>query len=334
MILTLKKGTSPETIDTILNLITEQGAKAKHVNLMDKDLICIDAGKTVDLKAVTGRRDVLSIHHVGSAYKLVSRKYQPDSSIIKVGNVEIGGSGLTIISGPCAVESRDQIMQIAELVKANGAQILRGGVFKPRTSPYAFQGMGEEGLMLLKEAGETYGMPVVTEVLDEIGFDSVVDHVDIIQIGARNMQNFALLKKAGNCLKPILLKRGPSATIEEFLLAAEYIMANGNPNVILCERGIKTYEPMTRNTLDISCVPLIKHLSHLPILVDPSHASGDRKLIKSLSLAAVAAGADGVMIEAHNNPDQALSDGPQSILPERLMEIKEAMNRIAEVLAV
>lgn len=334
MILTLKSGLNQETIDSIMDQLTELSAKVKHVQINQKDLICIDAHKSVDLKPIIQRKEVLSFHPVGTAYKLVSRKYRADPSIIKVGDVEIGGKSLTVISGPCAVESREQIMEIAKLVKENGAQILRGGVFKPRTSPYAFQGMGEEGLMLLKEAGQTYGMPVVTEVLDEIGFDSVVDHVDIIQIGARNMQNFALLKKAGNCLKPILLKRGPSATIEEFLLAAEYIMANGNPNVILCERGIKTYEPMTRNTLDISCVPLIKHLSHLPILVDPSHASGDRKLIKSLSLAAVAAGADGVMIEAHNNPDQALSDGPQSILPERLMEIKEAMNRISEVLAV
>lgn len=334
MILTLKKGTNQDTVLSILNQLTELGAKSKCVQLEGKMLVCIDAGKHVDLKPVINRREVLSAHPIGLPYKLVSRKFRPAATVIEVGHVKIGGGALTIISGPCAVESREQIMETARRVKANGAAILRGGVFKPRTSPYAFQGMGEEGLKLLKEAGKKYDMPVVTEILDEVAFDHVVDHVDMIQIGARNMQNFSLLKKAGNCRKPILLKRGPSATIEEFLLAAEYIMSNGNSNVILCERGIKTYEPMTRNTLDISCVPLIKHLSHLPILVDPSHASGDRKLIKALSLAAIAAGADGVMIEAHSNPDQALSDGPQSILPEGLKEIKEAMNRIAEVLAV
>lgn len=333
MILKLRATATPETVDGMLKQLEEAGVKGQMVQHFNDRLICIDGGQFHQIKAVIDNRAVKSVHPIGQGYKLVSRKFKPNDSVIPVGNRLIGGGHVTLIAGPCAVESETQIMTIAKAVSENGAAILRGGVFKPRTSPYAFQGLGQEGLKYLVEAGRLYNLPVVTEVLDERDFDLVATHVDLIQIGARNMQNFALLKKAGSCQKPIMLKRGPSATIEEFLLAAEYIIAHGNPHVILCERGIKTYEPMTRNTLDISCVPLIKRLSHLPILVDPSHAAGDRGLIKDLSMAAIAAGADGVMIEAHNDPDNALSDGKQSVLPQVLSGILETMCQVKKVLS-
>jgi len=246
-------------------------------------------------------------------FKLSGREVRPEDTVVRVGKTAIGGGELTLIAGPCAVESRDQLMEVATRVKAAGATILRGGAYKPRTSPYSFQGLEERGLELLAEARELTGLPVITEVVSPEHAKMVADYCDILQVGARNMQNFALLKAVGRVNKPVLLKRGLSATIEEWLLAAEYIMAGGNHNVILCERGIRTHETYTRNTLDLSAVALVKELSHLPVIVDPSHATGRWKLVLPLSRAALAAGADGVMVEVHPNPNEALSDGPQSL---------------------
>ncbi len=261
-------------------------------------------------------------------YKMASRAFHHQDSVIKVGNHFIGNGSLTAIAGPCCIESREQLFTIAAAVKSAGAQILRGGAFKPRTSPYSFQGMGEEGLKLLREAGDKYDMPVCTELMCTEDFDLVETYTDIIQIGARNMQNYSLLKKVGKSKKPVLLKRGMSATIEEFLMSAEYIMASGNPNVILCERGIRTFESYTRNTLDLAVVCAIKELSHLPIIIDPSHATGRWKMIEPISKAAVAVGCDGLMIEVHHEPDQALSDGPQSLKPEKFSKLMKNIQRV------
>lgn len=247
-------------------------------------------------------------------------------TVIEVKGVKIGGGHVTMMAGPCSVESREQIMNTAESVKASGAQILRGGAFKPRTSPYSFQGLGEEGLKLLKEAGEKFNMPVITEVMEIDTFDMVESYADILQIGARNMSNFSLLKRAGKSSKPILLKRGMSSTIEEFLMSAEYILASGNSKVILCERGIRTFETMMRNTLDLASIPLIKELSHLPIIIDPSHGTGIRELVSPMSKAAVVIGGDGLMIEVHHKPEEALCDGPQSLNPESFSTLMSELN--------
>jgi len=247
-------------------------------------------------------------------FKLVSREFKPEQTKIKlINNVEIGGKKVVIIAGPCAVESKEQLIECANFIKDHGASILRGGAFKPRTSPYNFQGLKKKGLEILAEIRTETGLPVVTEVISCEDVNLVAKYADILQIGARNMQNFSLLKKVGKTNRPVLLKRGMSATIEEFLLSAEYIVSNGNPHVILCERGIRTFERMTRNTLDLSAIPIIKQLSHLPIIVDPSHATGRRELIKPMSMAAIAAGADGIMVEVHPHPEKALVDGAQSL---------------------
>ncbi|MGB3367641.1 MAG: 3-deoxy-7-phosphoheptulonate synthase [Acidaminobacteraceae bacterium] len=266
-------------------------------------------------------------------YKLASRELHPEDTIIKVANHEIGTGCATIIAGPCSVESEEQLMTIAVAVKKAGAHMLRGGAFKPRTSPYSFQGLGEEGLKILKKASELTGLPVVTEVMDTEDFDLVEKYADVLQIGARNMQNFSLLKRAGRCKKPILLKRGMSSTIEDFLMSAEYIMANGNPNVILCERGIRTFETYLRNTLDLGVVSAIQELSHLPIIVDPSHATGRWNMVAPVSRAAIAIGSDGLMIEVHNEPENALCDGPQSLLPETFERLVCVVKKIELALA-
>jgi 3-deoxy-7-phosphoheptulonate synthase len=288
----------------------------------------------IDKNRLEGLDGVIDVIVVTKPYKLTSREMKPDDTKIKVGNVIIGDKKPVIIAGPCAVESEMQTIEIARAVKNFGADLLRGGAFKPRTSPYTFQGLGEEGLKILAKAKEETGLPVVSEAIDTETFPLVEEYVDIIQIGARNMQNYSLLKKAGMSKKPILLKRGMASTIQEFLLAAEYIMSEGNYNVILCERGIRTFSDFTRFTLDISSIPELKRVSHLPVIVDPSHASGKRDMVLPLSRAAIAAGADGIMVEVHNNPDKALSDGPQSltiegfkILIEELRHITRAIGR-------
>jgi 3-deoxy-7-phosphoheptulonate synthase len=270
---------------------------------------------------------------VSRPYKLVSREMKPEDTVVKVAGAEIGGPELALCAGPCAVESRKQILAAAAAVKEGGAKLLRGGAYKPRTSPYAFQGLGEEGLKLLAEAREATGLGIVTEAIDTETFDLVEDYADCVQIGARNMQNFSLLRRAGRSRRPVLLKRGMSSTLEEFLMAAEYIMAEGNYNVILCERGVRTFADHTRNTLDLSIVPAVKKLSHLPIIIDPSHGTGKRDKVHPMALAAVAAGACGLIIEVHPNPEHALSDGFQSLYPEQFRALAEDCRAVAELLA-
>ena len=272
---------------------------------------------------------VLEVLRVSHPYKLVSREFHPEDTIVSVGGVQVGGARVVVIAGPCAVESLEQTLTIAKEVKARGADLLRGGAYKPRTSPYAFQGLGEEGLKILAAAREATGLPVVTEVLDTANVEIVAHYADCLQIGARNMQNFELLKKAGRTGKPVLLKRGMSATLEEFLLAAEYVLAEGNPSVILCERGIRTFTDFTRNTLDLSVVPAVERLSHLPIVVDPSHGTGRREKVLPMSRASIAAGADGIAVEVHHKPAEALSDGPQALTPDMFGELMSQIRPIA-----
>jgi len=272
---------------------------------------------------------VLEVIPVSHAYKLVSREVKPDDTVVQVGGVPVGGRGLVVIAGPCAVESREQALTIARAVKAAGAHLLRGGAFKPRTSPYSFQGLGEEGLKLLRRAADAHGLAVVSEVLDTTLVPLVARYADILQIGARNMQNFMLLREVAHAGKPVLLKRGLASTIEEWLMSAEHLLSQGNAQVILCERGIRTFETYTRNTLDLNAVPVVKELSHLPVIVDPSHGTGIRNKVAAMARAAIAAGADGLMVEVHHDPDHALSDGPQSLYPAEFAEMMEQLRTIA-----
>lgn len=319
MIIVLKPGCTVEK----LNYFTEslqQDYQVKvntWVGTQSTVLGLIGDTSAIDIDYIAAQDFVESVKRVQEPYKKANRKFHPDDTVITLpGGQKIGGGGLAVMAGPCSVESEEQICQVAERVKAAGAQFLRGGAFKPRTSPYAFQGLKAGGLELLREAREKTGLPIVTEIMNAAHLPLFED-VDIIQVGARNMQNFELLKELGRLRKPILLKRGLSSTIEELLMSAEYIMAEGNDQVILCERGIRTYETYTRNTLDISAIPILKRLSHLPVIVDPSHASGIAWLVEPLAMAAVAAGADGLIIEVHNNPAKALSDGAQSLTPDQ-----------------
>ena len=287
----------------------------------------------IDIDYINAQDIVDDVRRVQEPYKKANRKFHPENTVIELSNgTKIGDGGLVLMAGPCSVESREQVCSIAKSVKASGAQILRGGAFKPRTSPYAFQGLKAEGLDLLKEARRETGLPIVTEIMRTSHID-MFENVDIIQVGARNMQNFELLKELGKTNKPILLKRGLSSTIEELLMSAEYIMAGGNDQVILCERGIRTYETFTRNTLDLSAVPILKSLSHLPVVVDPSHATGKSWLVESMSMAAVAAGADGLIIEVHNNPKCALCDGAQSLTPEQFDKVARKVNGLKKYLS-
>jgi 3-deoxy-7-phosphoheptulonate synthase len=279
---------------------------------------------------------VVECIRVSKPYKLVGRDLKPENSVVRIptpsGEVSFGGNAVGIVGGPCAIETREQTFTIAEKIKAAGARLFRGGAYKPRTSPYSFQGLGEEGLKIMAEARERYGLGMITEAIDHESLDLVEKYADVIQIGARNMQNFSLLKRAGQAKKPVLLKRGMSATLDELLLAAEYIMAEGNYNVILCERGVRTFTDHTRNTLDLSVVPAVQRLSHLPIVVDPSHGTGRRNKVLPLSRASIAVGADGILVEVHHEPEKALSDGPQSILPEEFAQLIHEAREIAAVL--
>ncbi len=285
----------------------------------------------IDKEKILLYPEVERVMPVQEPYKKASRNFHPEDSLIDCGGVQIGGNKLAVIAGPCSVESKEQITAIACDVKKSGATLLRGGAYKPRTSPYSFQGLELDGLRMLKHAKEKSGLPIVTEIMSPKLVETFEEYVDVIQIGARNMQNFDLLKEVGQTKKPILLKRGLSSTIEELLMSAEYIMASGNPNVILCERGIRTFETYTRNTLDVGAVPSIKKLSHLPVVIDPSHAAGMAWMVEPLSMAAIAVGADGIMIEVHNDPKQALSDGKQSVTPEQFDKIMEKLRPIANV---
>jgi 3-deoxy-7-phosphoheptulonate synthase len=328
MVVILAKGISPHDKEMIRAFLRERGFSLREQTFGDDEIIGAAGKAASDIQELTLLPGVERVAATSKPFELASRETRSADSIVTVGPVKIGGSRISIIAGPCAVESREQILETAERVRESGAVILRGGAFKPRTSPYAFQGLGIKGLEYMKAAGESLGMPIVTEVVSPELAIQMKDLTDMFQIGARNMQNFELLKKVGALGKPVLLKRGPSATIEEWLLSAEYLLASGTRDVVLCERGIRTFETYTRNTLDISAIPVIKRLSHLPVIVDPSHAVGIRSMVASASLAAIAAGADGLTVEVHPRPDSALSDGPQSLYPsqfERLMRDIEAL---------
>lgn len=290
----------------------------------------INGGKDIDLEVFKQMSGVANVVIARHPFKLAARDFKDDNTVVNAGGINIGGKGIAVMAGPCAVESREQIMRAAEAVAKSGARILRGGAFKPRTSPYSFQGLGEEGLKYLREAADKNGLAVVTEVMSPQKVELVCAYSDILQIGARNMQNYTLLEAIGKTSKPILLKRGLMSTVEEMLMSAEYILANGNPNVILCERGIRSFEKYTRNTLDIAAVPIVKKISHLPIVIDPSHATGRRDLVGSISKCAIAAGADGLIIEVHPEPENALSDGAQSLLPADFAKLMVDLRRIAD----
>lgn len=326
MIIKIKNNENQKQMDNLLLWIKGLGLAA-HVSRGDNSTIVGLVGDTakVDIDLLRSLDIVESVTRIQEPYKNANRKFHPDDSIISVGGHKFGGKNFQIIAGPCSVESEAQVSAIAKAVKASGATVLRGGAFKPRTSPYAFQGLGVEGLKILLKVKEETGMPIITEIMSEKYLDDFAD-VDIIQVGARNMQNFELLKALGKIDKPILLKRGLAATIEEWLMSTEYIMAGGNSKVILCERGIRTFEPFTRNTLDLSAIPILKEKTHLPVIVDPSHASGLSRLVRPLSLASVGAGADGLIIEVHNDPAHALCDGAQSLRPEQFDEVVKAID--------
>ena len=314
MIIIMKPGASRSNIDHVIGMIEAKGLNAHLSEGSQVTIIGVVGDKTKlthsNIEIAPG---VDHIVPVTESYKLTNKKFHPKDSVVQVGHVLIGPGTFTVMAGPCAVESREQVLETAQAVKKAGASILRGGAYKPRTSPYSFQGLEEEGLKYMKEAGETAGLPIICEVTSCHALETAVRYVDMIQIGARNMQNFELLKEAGKAGIPVMLKRGLSATIDEWLNAAEYIVAEGNSNVVLCERGIRTFEPSTRNTLDINAVPVLKSKTHLPVIVDPSHASGVRAYVEPLAKAAAAAGADGIMVEVHPCPEKALSDGPQSL---------------------
>lgn len=314
MIIVMKQGAKESSIENILRIIKENGLEAHLSTGKQVTIIGVVGDKSrLEDKNLEVEVDVERIVSVTESYKLANKKFHPEPSVIKVGNTTIGGKELVIMSGPCAVETREQLLETAYAIKKAGAQILRGGAYKPRTSPYSFQGLEVDGLKYMKEAGEATGLATICEVTSLEAIEAAVKYVDMLQIGARNMQNFYLLKEVGKTGLPVLLKRGLAATIDDWLNASEYIMAEGNPNVVLCERGIRTFETSTRNTLDLSAIPVIKEKSHLPIIVDPSHATGVRNYVEPLAKAAIAAGADGLMIETHPNPATALSDGPQSL---------------------
>ena len=332
MIIVLKPHTSEENIHRVENLIKKHGLDTHLVQGIGMTIIgCIGDTTLIDSRQFEVDTCVDKVMHVQEPYKLANRAFHPEDSIIDVSGVKIGGEHLGLIAGPCSVESYEQVLEIAHKAKASGGNLLRGGAFKPRTSPYAFQGLGLEGLDILCAVREEVGLPIVTELMSSKYLDVFNEKVDLIQIGARNMQNFDLLKELGQVDRPILLKRGLNATYEEWIMSAEYIMASGNENVILCERGIRTFETFTRNTLDLQCNPVLRRKTHLPIVIDPSHAGGKWWLVEPMAKAAVAAGADGLMNEFHNNPEAALCDGAQSLKPEKYDVLLQQVRQIAEV---
>ncbi|KHO62266.1 3-deoxy-D-arabinoheptulosonate-7-phosphate synthase [Thermoanaerobacter sp. YS13] len=331
MVIVMNIDATDKQISDITNLLTSLGL-GYHISKGEEKIVIgvIGDKKKLEGKAVEMMEGVEKIIPIVEPYKLASKIFKPEPTVVKVEDIEIGGSNIVIMAGPCAVESREQLFESAMAVKKAGAQFLRGGAFKPRTSPYSFQGLEEEGLKMLKEAKELTGLKIVTEVMDVHSVELVAEYADVIQIGTRNMQNFPLLKAVGRINKPVLLKRGLAATLEEWLSAAEYILSEGNKDVILCERGIRTFETYTRNTLDLSAVPAIKKLSHLPIVVDPSHGTGKWHLVAPMAKAAIAAGADGLIIEVHPDPKNALSDGAQSLTPENFETLCEDIKVIAK----
>ena len=333
MIIVLKPNTTPEAISSVEELVKAHGLDTHVVHGHEMTIIgCIGDTSKIDAKLFEVNSFVNKVMHVQEPYKLANRAFHPENSIVDVSGVKIGCGNLAMIAGPCSVESYEQVLDIAKAAKAAGANMLRGGAFKPRTSPYAFQGLGLEGLDILCAVKEEVGLPIVTELMSTDHLDIFNEKVDLIQIGARNMQNYDLLKQLGQVDRPVLLKRGLNATYNEWIMSAEYIMASGNENVILCERGIRTFETYTRNTLDLQSIPVTKKLTHLPIIVDPSHAGGKWWLVDSMSKAAIAAGADGLIVEVHNNPDMALCDGGQSLKPEKFDVLIQDIAQISKVL--
>jgi 3-deoxy-7-phosphoheptulonate synthase len=337
MLVVMQTGAPREQAKAVCDRIEALGFEAHPIYGAFKIVIGITGDtRAVDVGALESLPGVAECILVGRPYKLVSREFKPENTVIRIpapaGEVTIGGNAVAMIAGPCAVETHEQIFAIAEPLAKAGVKLFRGGAYKPRTSPYSFQGLGEAGLQILKEVRERFGMAIVTEAVDEESLELVEQYGDVIQIGARNMQNYSLLKRVGHAHKPVMLKRGLSATLDEFLMAAEYIAASGNHDIMLCERGVRTFADHSRNTLDLTVVPAVKVRSHLPILVDPSHGTGKRHKVLPLSRAAVAAGADGLMIEVHHEPDHALSDGAQSIRPEEFCQLREEVCQIAAVL--
>ncbi|MBE6839535.1 MAG: 3-deoxy-7-phosphoheptulonate synthase [Ruminococcus sp.] len=330
MILILKSNPEKNKVDDLLNRIDELGLKTHISEGMSHTIIgLIGDTSRIHIDMFESLEIVETAQRVSESFKAANRKLHPEDTVIDIGATSVGSNVFNVVAGPCSVESEEQIIEVAKAVKASGASMLRGGAFKPRTSPYAFQGLHGEGIRLLLEAKKETGLPIVTEIMSASDLDLFAD-VDVIQVGARNMQNFELLKELGHCDKPILLKRGLANTMEEFLMSAEYIMAGGNQNIILCERGIRTFETKTRNTLDISAVPMLKKLSHLPVFIDPSHAAGISWMVEPLAKAAIAIGADGLMIEVHNNPAKALCDGAQSLNPTQFDELMKDIRRRVE----
>lgn len=330
MVIIMRPDANADSINEVISAVEEMGLTAKVMEGESQKIVGVigDKAKMCCLN-VESFKGVEKTVNISKSYKLVSREFHPQSTVIDVDGIKIGDGSLVVMAGPCAVESKEQLLEAARIAKAGGAQFIRGGAYKPRTSPYSFQGLEELGLKYLAVAREATGLKVVTEVTEVDAVPVVAEYADILQIGARNMQNFRLLKEVGRIDKPVMLKRGLSATLDEWLNAAEYIMSEGNSKVIFCERGIRTYETYTRNTLDLSAVAAIKHLSHLPIVVDPSHGTGKWRMIKPMSYAAVAAGADGLIIEMHPNPAKALSDGPQSLTPDSYMELMQGVQKLA-----
>ena len=332
MIVSMQKGATREQIEHVKKLIERFGYKPYMIQGSERTVfgaVGDERGK-YRLNVLEAQPGVDKVIPILSPYKLASKETRPEQTIVDLGlGVKVGGKKLAIIAGPCAVESHEQMIEVASVIKTSGGHVLRGGAFKPRTSPYSFQGLKEDGLILLAQAREKYNIPVVTEVMDIRSIDIVAEYADCLQVGARNIQNFALLKAVGQANKPVLLKRGMSTTIDELLMSAEYVLSEGNKDVILCERGIRTFETATRNTLDISAVPVLKSRTHLPVIVDPSHGTGHASYVAPMAFAAIAAGADGVMVEVHPKPEEALSDGPQSLRPAEFNDMMETLKRIA-----
>ena len=330
MVVIMNADATQADIEGVISAIEEKGLEAKVMEGAHQKIVGVIGDKTklaaTPLDAMHGVETTVAI---SKSYKLASREFHPASTVVDIRGIKIGDGTPVVMAGPCAVESREQLLETAEIIKEGGAQFIRGGAYKPRTSPYAFQGLEEEGLKYLAEVREKTGLAVVTEVTVVEAVDTVAAYADLLQVGARNMQNFGLLRAVGRAGKPVMLKRGLAATIDEWLNAAEYIMNEGNPNVILCERGIRTYETYTRNTFDVSAIPAIKHLSHLPIIADPSHGTGKWRMIKPVSLASIAAGADGLIVEVHPNPARALSDGPQSLTPENYRDLMASVQKLS-----
>ncbi|MBO7302690.1 MAG: 3-deoxy-7-phosphoheptulonate synthase [Clostridia bacterium] len=333
MIAVLKNGTNEKQIDNLSSWLKAQGLDV-HISKGSEHVVIGLIGDTskIDPELLESLEIVDSVKRISEPFKSANRKFHPDDSVIKVGNTSVGGNVFAIMAGPCSVESEEQVIEIAKAVKAAGATMLRGGAFKPRTSPYDFQGLKAEGIEFLLEAKKETGLPIVTEIMNANHLPLFED-VDVIQVGARNMQNFELLKELGRTNKPILLKRGLANTLKEFLMSAEYIMAGGNENIILCERGIRTFETYTRNTLDLSAVPMLNELTHLPVIIDPSHATGVARLVKPMALAAAACGADGLMIEVHNDPVHALCDGAQSLTPDAFADVTRSVSKVLSAIS-